>query len=145
MSEYRFHAINLITKEFDNKEVKYRVKSAEGQEEIQAGFSIKSGPLVTVKYIVRDDDNDVGIRVFSLINEVEPSKRASIIEACNELNRKVRFCKFVLDDDNDVNLEADMPMHMSDECLGAVAFEFFIRIMKMLNNEYGELMMALYK
>lgn len=66
------------------------------------------------------------------------------MEACNVLNRKIRYMKFNLDTDGDINVEYDFPLHSPDDGIGEMAFEVFIRMMQILDSEYGIFMKALY-
>lgn len=144
MSKYEFKAINLIAETFEKHEAKFRVFNMQGQEELVAGFYVDGGPNVMMKFITRDNDNDIAARIFGLITKTPKEKRTRIMEACNVLNRKIRFMKFYLDTDGDINVEYDFPVHSSDECIGEMAFEIFVRTMHILDNEYEVFMKALY-
>lgn len=139
-----YKATGLIQEVFDKKGVKYRVDTAGNAEIVCAGFSIDEGPFVIARFISRDNDNDVALRVLSLINNVPEAKRARVMEACNVLNNKVRYMKFYIDEDGDVNVEFDFPVNVCDECLGEAAYEMFQRIMAILKGEYTLFMKALY-
>lgn len=52
--------------------------------------------------------------------------------------------KFYIDSDGDINVEYDFPVHSSDECIGEMAFEIFVRTMQILDGEYEFLMKTLY-
>lgn len=144
MTNYMYKATGLIQEVFDKKGVKYRVDTAGNAEIVCAGFSIDEGPFVIARFISRDNDNDVALRVLSLINNVPEAKRARVMEACNVLNNKVRYMKFYIDEDGDVNVEFDFPVNVCDECLGEAAYEMFQRIMAILKGEYTLFMKALY-
>ena len=66
------------------------------------------------------------------------------MEACNILNNKVRYLKFCLDCDGSIDVEYDLPIRCTDEGLGEIAFEIFVRAMKILDAEYSIFMKALY-
>ena len=89
-----FKATNLISESFDQHGVKYRINEMENASEIEAGFSIKGGPAVSVRFISTDQENDVAVRVFGLINQVPEEKRMTVTEACNRLSEEIRFVKF---------------------------------------------------
>lgn len=144
MSKYEFKAINLIAEAFEKHDAKFRVFNIRGQEELVAGFSVDAGPNVMMKFITRDNDNDVAARIFGLITKTPKEKRSRVMEACNDLNRKTRFMKFYVDTDGDINVEYDFPVHSSDECIGEMAFEIFVRTMQILDHEYEIFMKALY-
>lgn len=139
-----YKATELIAKTFDDRGVKYRVTEVGDASLAEAGFAIDAGPDVVVRFISKDDDNDVAVRVFGLIHHIPASKKLAMMEACNVLSEKVRFFKFYLNSDSNVNVEADLPVQTDDECVGECCFELFVRIMSILNNEYHNLAEALY-
>ena len=145
MSNYKYHATGLIAEAFDEHNLRYTVEATDRLEELDASFPIDCGPLAHVKYISRDNDNDVAVRLFHLINCIPEEKHPRILEACNHLNNEVRFMKFYLDTkDNSVSVEYDIPVKTSDECLGQVAVELFHRATVILDQEYPLFMKALF-
>ena len=144
MSKYEFKATNLIAETFEKRGVKFDVVSHDASEELRAGFSVDCGPLVIMRFISRDNDNDVAARIFGLISKTPKEKRARIMEACNMLNHKIRYMKFYLDNDGDINVEYDFPVHSPDDGIGEMAFEIFVRMMQILDSEYSIFMKALY-
>ena len=66
------------------------------------------------------------------------------MEACNILNCKVRYVKFYVDTDGDINCEYDFPGKITDECIAEIALEILIRSMHIMNGEYHIFMKALY-
>lgn len=143
MKKYEFNATNLIAKTFEEREVKFHVVNMHGHEEVLAGFHVDNGPKAIMKFISRDNDNDVAVRIFGLVNAPK-EKRGRVMEACNMLNRKIRFMKFYVDTDGDINVEYDFPVHASDDCIGEMAFEIFVRTMQILDHEYELFNKALY-
>ena len=137
-------ATELIIKTFDEHSVKYRVTEVGDASMVEAGFEVEAGPEVVVRYISNDEDNDVAVRIFGLLHKIPLAKRAAVMEACNTLSAKIRFFKFYLDSNSNVNAEADLPVRTDDDCLGECCFELFVRIMSILDNEYHILAEALY-
>lgn len=144
MSKYEFKAINLIAETFEKRGVKFDVVSHHGSEQLLAGFSVDCGPNVIMRFISRDNDNDVATRIFGLISNTPKEKRTRVMEACNVLNHKIRYMKFYLDTDGDINVEYDFPVHSPDDGIGEMAFEIFVRMMQILDSEYSIFMKALY-
>ena len=144
MSKYEFKAINLITETFEKRGVKFDVVSHRGSEQLLAGFSVDCGPNVIMRFISRDNDNDVAARIFGLITNTPKEKMGRVMEACNVLNHKIRYMKFYLDTDGDINVEYDFPVHTPDDGIGEMAFEIFVRTMQILDSEYSIFMKALY-
>lgn len=144
MSKYQYKATNLIATNFEQHGIKFRVNSAQGHEEVSAGFPVDGGPAVMMKFISRDNDNDVAARIYGLVSRTPKGKQARVMEACNILNRKTRFLKFYLDTDGDINVEYDFPLKSSDDCVGEIAFETFVKTMSILDKNYELFMKALY-
>ena len=113
----------------------------EESSEVWMQFGVKNGGSYRIRFISHDDDNDVSVRIFGLIS-VEEDQMEKLLPAINELNRKYRFVKFVLDDDGDVNLEYDYLSGCPDPA--ASATELVIRIAKMVDSAYPVLMRALW-
>ena len=104
-------------------------------------FGSKNGGSYRIRFISKDDDNDVAVRVFGLLT-VEDSHRDKIMPVINKLNNKYRYIKFVLDDDGDVNLEYDFTLRCPDPTVSAE--EIVIRMVKIVDESYPELMRAMW-
>ena len=123
-------ATRLIDRYFENRGIRHQT------HEFDSGTTAVLVELrgnldgFIVQYLSRDDDNDVSVRVYRLLRSV--SNKASALVACNFLNNKYRFVKFVLDDDDDLNLELDFPISISDDDVGKVAYEIQRRIENIL-------------
>lgn len=144
MNKYKFKATNLIAETFEYHDVKFSIASNHENEQIIAGFPIDCGPNAIVQFISCDNGNDVAVRIFNLISNIPDEKKIRVMEACNTLNNKIRYTKFYLDSDGDVNVEYDFPISCPDNGLGEMAFEIFIRLIKILDSEYSIFMKALY-
>ncbi len=104
-------------------------------------FGLKSGGNYRIRFISTDDGNDVSVRVIGLIR-VEANQRADIINVLNELNRKYRYVKFVCDNDNDINVEYDFPTSASNPAESAL--EMVLRVAKIIEEAYPEIMRTLW-
>lgn len=144
MNKYKFHATNVIAKVFKEHGAKFDVENHHGIEHLSAGFSVKFGPVVFMHFISFDNDNDVKAGVFGLLSNTPVEKRYRLMEACNILNRKIRYMKFTVDFEGNINMEYDFPVSSGDDCIGEMAFEIFVRSMSILNSEYDIFMKALY-
>ena len=144
MNKYEFKATNLIAETFEKRDVKFDVVNHNGSEQLLAGFSVDCGPTVIMRFISRDNDNDVAARIFGLISNTPEAKRARVMEACNMLNQKIRYVKFYIDADGSIDVEYDFPVHSPDDGIGEMAFEIFARMMRILDCEYSIFMKALY-
>ena len=104
-------------------------------------FSVKNGSTYRIRFISKDNDNDVSVRVFGLVR-VETEEKPRILAALNELNVKYRFVKFCCDNDGDVNVEYDYPVNCISPA--ASAKEMVIRFTQIIDDAYPVLMRALW-
>lgn len=139
-----FDTIKYLVEAFNAHGLKYQVCETDQFQEIHVPFGINNGPFVDVRYISVNRGNDTLVRIMNLVNKVPEEKRYRILEVCNLLNHKYRFLKFIMDPENDVNVEYDLPVSTGNDCLGEMAFEIFIRTMHILNEGYVLIAKALY-
>lgn len=141
-----YKASRLIVEEFDRNDIKYggKIQEYDDSSLVEAGFRIDNGPFVIARFISRDDDNDVAVRVFAIIS-VNEEKRQQVLQEVNAVNCKVRHIKFLLDEDGDLNAEYDFPVNLADEQVGKVAVEMFARLMHILNDLYPDSMRAMWQ
>jgi len=104
-------------------------------------FTVKNGGPYRIRFISNDDDNDVAVRVYKLFS-VEENQVEKILPVINRLNSQYRFVKFVCDEDRDVNIEYDYPQTSSHP--EESAEEIVIRIVRIIDEAYPELMRALW-
>ena len=122
-----YHATEVIAKTFSEKGLKYRTREAGKLSMVEAGFD---GKIV----------KNVSVRSTEIACYPE-DKREMGYKRCNVINNKYRFLKFVMDDDGNVNAQFDFPQETSDECLGMMAREIFIRSMNIIDESYRDIMM----
>ena len=139
-----FKATKLIAEKFEDADIKYQMKEVENASYIEAKFRIDNGPLVIARYISRDESNAVAVRVYELIGKISPEKKDKIVQTANECNNSYRYFKFIVDESNDLNVEYDFPVSISDESVGMVAAECFIHLMHILDHSYAKFMQALW-
>ena len=104
-------------------------------------FGIKNGGSYRIRFISKDNDNDVAVRIFGLVT-IDETHQAKVLPVINKLNSKYRFAKFVLDKDGDVNLEYDYLVRCPDPA--ASAKEIVIRMVQIVDEAYPELMRAMW-
>ena len=97
--------------------------------------------LYRIQFISNDDDDDVAVRVFSLLN-LDESNREKLLPTINELNEQYRFVKFVCDSDGDLNLEYDFPVNGSNPAESAT--EMVARFVNIINEVYPVFMRKLW-
>lgn len=144
MNKYEFNATNLIAETFEKRGVKFEVSNHHGMEELQTFLPIDRGSYAIMHFISHDNDNDVAVRIIGLVSDAPTEKRLRVMEACNVLNNNIRYLKFSLDDNGDVNVGYDFLVNSPNEGIGEMAFEIFLRTMHILNSEYGIFMKAIY-
>ena len=139
-----YNAIKLLADAFEAYGLKYQVNENDQFQEIHVPFGIQNGPLADVRYISVDRGNEVMVRIVSLVNKVPAEKRYKLLDICNALNQKYKFLKFIMDSDNDISVEYDLPTDAGNDCLGQMAVEIFLRTMMVLNEEYPMIARELY-
>lgn len=130
-------AIYAELKKDDN--LKVFTDDHEKSSDVWLQFGIKNGGSYRIRFISRDDDNDVAVRVFGMVT-IDEDDWNKVLPAINKLNAKYRYVKFVLDSDGDVNLEYDYLVRCPDPAVSAK--EIVIRIVKIVDEAYPELMRA---
>ena len=136
-----YHALEEIKTECDKVGIKYGTNVSDSSQRIDAGFTIKNGGSVIVRFICRQDENDVAVRIIQFIS-VRPESKDAIIQVANACNAKYRFIKFCVDSDNDLNVEFDFPLESGN--VGPMAKEIFIRWMQICQEVYPDFMRALW-
>jgi len=104
-------------------------------------FGIKNGGSYRIRFISTDDDNDVAVRVYSLLS-VEGDQKEKVFPVLNTINRKFRFVKFTMDDDGDINVEYDFPV--SSPAPEKCAKEIVVRLVSIIDKAYPDLMRAMW-
>ncbi|MDD7367892.1 MAG: YbjN domain-containing protein [Clostridiales bacterium] len=134
-----YQATMEIIQEFDSANIKY--DAVDNQDAnysyVAASFKSKANTVVSIKFISNDDDGDAEVRAFSLAH-IPDERLAGALKLVNELNRRFRYVKFVIGEDNDVNAEYDLPLRNAN--IGPCATEMFIRCMKIIDVALPELM-----
>lgn len=136
-----YNATRAIEAEFKKNDLKYRVREVGNTSCLEASVGGKNCSGIELRFISTDDDNDVAIRILSFVR-VPESKRGAVLEAINELQRRFRYVNFSVDDDGDLHIGYDLPLHT--ENVGEVAMEMFIRMVKIADDAYPVLMRALW-
>lgn len=93
-----------------------------GKTVVALGVNDSHGNTYTVKYFFYPDEKDVAIRVYGLATG-RPNIYPEMLRRCALLNNQYRWIKFVVDEEFDVNMEADCII--SPETAGDVCLEMF--------------------
>lgn len=136
-----FAATKKIEQAFLDNDWKCRIIEEEKVSVVTALFTLKAGNEVTVQIFSTDDDDDAAIRIHRLCH-AEPGKHASLLSAVNQANGDFRFAKFVLNDNGDVSVQADLPLNVGN--VGAAALEITMRLLNIIDNVYPAFMKAIW-
>ena len=139
-----FNATRLLDEEFKTHNLKYSIRENEIVQIVDVPFGIQHGPSVIIHYITSEQGNDLTILITNLVHNVPEEKRTRMLETINTLNKEYRFIKFTLDSDKDLEVKADWPSATADESLGPMAYEMFIRIMRIMEEAYPMIARTLY-
>ena len=131
-----YKATNLIAETFDLYDVDYRITEENEVSSVDASFNLESGQEIVVRFISDDEGNDVAIRIVGLVRDVPVLKRTDVMELCSALCAEGRYFKFYLHESGCVNVEADLPARIDDDCLGECSFELLSRIARTINTEF---------
>lgn len=144
--EMAYNTAELIAEAFDRNGIHYRRTEFEEVTLLEAGYAIHEGPTVQFQFFARHENgHGVQIRVNGLLNKARQEKRGSILEACNSINKQMRFLKFYLDDDGDVLCDADLPDQTGEDCVGDSCTELFLRGIRILDDCYHYIPEAYYR
>ena len=80
--------------------------------------------------------------MMTVIEKVPDEKFVDVVLACNQVNARFRYVKFVVDKENDVIVFTDAildPSSAGDEC-----FELLIRSLKIISDAKPTVMKAIY-
>lgn len=139
----------LSTKQFqialEEKDVKFTTDTMEesGKEVVGIRFSPEGVHPLEFKFIFDTDGEGVAIRVFNLVTGVASDKKPAMMQACNEVNRKYRFMKFVYDTgDDSVQMESDAVFRDND--VGEICVELMVRGLQIVKEAYPVFMKALW-
>ena len=140
-----YKATKIIDEAFDKEGIYHHIEQHEDRELVCASFSVDKGPLLTVRLISQDSDNDVQICIPHMINRIPWRDRPRILKEINQVNNEMRFVKFCLDEEGNINAEYDVPIQCGDDCLGEVACEMFCRFVRIVSDKYETLARAVYE
>ena len=119
----------------------FRYQAQDDKEVIRTGLSgLKNKGSVDILLIFQG--NSVSIRSFRLFS-VPEEKKDKIYEVCSDMNRKFRWVKFYVDDEDNTVTVADDAI-LLPESAGAEVFELMMRMAGIIDQAYPELMKALW-
>lgn len=119
----------------EQKELKYKEPQvlSNGKTVVSLGVSEPHGNQYTIRFFFDADADRVSIRIFSLVT-VRPEILSRMAMRCNTMNNRFPFVKFVVDQDLDLNLEADCLI--TPETAGHICTEMFYRMVFVAREAY---------
>lgn len=111
-----------------------------GKFDVETRWNLEE-TTVSVRSIFDDDGHTVAIRCYRLAH-TKADRLDDVLKVCNELNNRFRWVKFVIDKDNDVNIETDCIV--SENTAGEVVLELVQRLCGIADDAYPELMKVIY-
>ena len=100
-----YQAAERIYEAFLRKNIKCKLREKGGMSLVETAFSGRNFASVSLYFLSNTDGNDVALRVSGVV-KFPPERLARLYEACNELNRKYRYAKFVIDPEKAAELAA---------------------------------------
>lgn len=136
-----YKSIEEIQIAFNEAGLKHSVEEIGTNWLLRAGVS---GNAAQYDFLfIKDDDrgNDVAVRIGHVVKY--PKERfAKAYETLNSLQVKYRFIRFTLDDEGNVNVEYDFPTAYT--AIGPGAVEILVRLVKILDECYSDLMRSIW-
>ena len=136
-----YQATRAIADALSRTRYKFETGETSKSSHVSLAFRGDNGCQYTIRFISSDDDNDVSVRVYSLLT-LQGDQRVRILPSLNFLNNKYRFVKFVCDKDGDVNVEYDYPVRSINPA--ASAEEMVRRFANIIEESYPVLMKAIW-
>lgn len=124
-----------FVKACDEAGLKYREPTVtdSGKTIVRLGVTSAHGNSYTVTYIFDAGNAGVAIRIYGLVTG-RREIYSRMVARCNTMNKRFSWVKFVVDDDLDLNLEADCII--APETAGTVCVEMFYRFVSIARDAY---------
>lgn len=133
-------AAELFLQELKERDLKHLdVREVDDVTIIPLGFHLKN-TRVEINTAFKPD-NSVALRCYGFL-KVNEEQFPQALLCCNSLNQKMRWVKFYVDEDMDVNLEDDAIV--DDVTGGKEVFELVMRMAAIADEAYPELNRAIW-
>ena len=121
----------------DRKGIRYR----EGDDEvISITYNTDNAQSVEVLAAFDDDGKNRVTFISFAIGEFPQAQFAKALVTCNAMNRKYRWVKFYINDNNCITVSSDAIL--DEETCGDECMEYVIRIIRIVDEAYPEFMKA---
>ena len=134
--------LQRIAAEFSKVGLKHQTLSVGSLNVIEGGFT---GDNCTVKIRVVAVENESEIKVLSEnFAKIPAQKQNEGYSLINALNKKYKYVKFVMDDSGEVCAQWDVLDTIPAETLGMVVVEVVVRMSRIIDDAYPEIMKMIW-
>lgn len=126
---------------FQAKNINCTIIEPNNLSAVVVGFTGRNVKNILVHFISVNEHNDVSVRIPVLTN-VPLDKRSAALNYLNEANIRFRYIKLSLMPGGEVTLTCDVPDSVTN--VGEVCFELFIRITRIVEEVYPQLMKTIW-
>ena len=135
-----FTEAKLFLDELEKKEMHGSlIDESENKNIVRVGFSMKATKIEIL--VIFEPDGHIGIRCFDFMKVTEDQFPAALM-CCNDLNKGMRWVKFYIDDDGDINLEDDAILDPNSA--GEEVFELVMRMAIIADEAYPTINKAIW-
>lgn len=128
-------AVESFLEELKSRDLKVSdVIELGGKTAVELNFTLKNTKVTVLT--VFDDERTVAIRCVDYLRVTEDQYAQAVI-GCNEMNKKMRWVKFVVNDENFISLEDDAIVDASTA--GSEILELIIRMMSIADDAYPQI------
>lgn len=134
-------AAKLFSDYLEQRNVKYSISRS---NVVSVGYTGENCPSIRLHFFFGEDGRDVAIRSNSIvkIQKEKGGQHLAALIVCSELNKKYRWIKFYLNDDNEIIAEDDAviePHTTGEEC-----YKLLQREVDIIDEAYPGIMRAIW-
>lgn len=134
--------LQLLAQELKSADLKYQMQTAGSLEYIETGFS-GDNTTVKIRAIALGNNDEFKILSAELAKFPQPKLDAGY-KLENELNDKYKYVKFTIDKDGDLAVQWDLPDNVPNEAVGRTGVEILLRMFKIIDDAYPEIMKTIW-
>ena len=146
MKRVEWRIILSIDDAFNRHYIAHKLIESDRRGMIHAGLAVPGLKDVIAEFYVRSNGDGtccLAVRIYGLVPGTPEEKRFRVLEACNAINEKVRYLRFCLDDDGDVNVKCDLIADEDSERIGEMTATMFKRMTTIIGDQYHVFMKAI--
>ena len=123
--------------ELESKNLNYEVKELEKETLVIFPYDNRK-----TTFVFSGDDGEYSQMMTVIESMPNDEKFVEAVMACNEQNRRFRFVKFVVDNDNDIMALSDAILDPNSA--GEESFELLVRCLKIIKEARPQIMKVIY-